>query len=130
MDIISQFLQEDTEELGLITKTGSNYVTNLERSNFHPALRGILNIIFKRQPNKQDIQIYQKIKENYTRIKSQFVDGTDRNLTKKANIVALQFDHKKPTTVTFKMEAGKNSWIGTIDVKQMKVQDVKQNKGV
>ena len=129
MDSIRLFLQEDTDELGLITKSGNAFISKLERSNFNAALRGVMTLMFRRYPTKDDVKTFLKIKENYPRIKSQFMDavGDDRKHAKKSNIVWLGFDHATPDEVRFKMEHKKFAWKGTINMRHMKVeQDVKR----
>lgn len=126
MDSIRLFLQEDTEELGLVTKTGGVFISKLERSNFHPALSGIITLMFKRNPGNAEVKTFLKLKENYPRIKSQFVDNlsdsTNSKAAKKSNVVWFGFDHTQPNLVQFKMEYKKLAWKGAIDIRQMKVQ--------
>jgi hypothetical protein len=135
MDIIKTFLREDVEELGHVQKTGQKYISKIERSNFNPALRGILTIMYSRYPSKQELKIYRKVRENYARLKGQFLVNLTDNLSgpttpdvrkilraaKKSNIVWLGLNHTKPKLVRFKMESGKMAWLGTLDVSNMKV---------
>jgi hypothetical protein len=134
MDSIRNFLQEDVEELGLISKAGKKYISKLDRSNFNPALRGIITIMYSKYPTQVELSQYNKFKTQYARIKSQFIDNLDtgskdpvarkeHRAAKKSNITWMSFDHKQPNMIKFKMEFKTFAWLAVLDIKKMKVQN-------
>jgi hypothetical protein len=131
MKSIQNFLQEDIDELGHVSKVGSKYISKIDRSNFNPALRGILTIMYSRKPTKHEVDLFNKFREQYAKIKSQFIDNANdlhkndrqyRKAIKKSNITWMGFNHTKQNIVRFKMEYNKQyAWKGTLDIKSMKV---------